>query len=78
MPTIKIDVEKFFPSVTRAAIFNFFEGPLKCRRDVAGLLADLLTFDRISRLEAPQARSSRITHSSQCSTKSSSSEGQRC
>jgi len=46
MPTIKIDVEKFFPSVTRAAIFNFFEGPLKCRRDVAGLLADLLTFDR--------------------------------
>jgi hypothetical protein len=44
MPAIKIDVKKFFPSVTRAAIFNFFEGPLKCRRDVAGLLADLLTF----------------------------------
>jgi hypothetical protein len=45
MPAIKIDVKKFFPSVTRAAIFNFFEGPLKCRRDVAGLLADVLTFD---------------------------------
>ena len=45
MPVIKIDVKKFFPSVTRAAIFNFFEGPMKCRRDVAGLLAELLTFD---------------------------------
>ena len=45
MPAIKIDVKKFFPSVTRAAIFNFFEGPLKCRRDVAGLLADILTFE---------------------------------
>jgi RNA-directed DNA polymerase len=45
MPTIKIDVKKFFPSVSRAVIFDFFEGPLKCRRDVAGLLADILTFD---------------------------------
>jgi RNA-directed DNA polymerase len=45
MPTVKIDVKKFFPSVTRAVIFNFFAGPLKCRRDVAGLLADILTFD---------------------------------
>jgi RNA-directed DNA polymerase len=45
MPAIKIDVKKFFPSVTRAAIFNFFDGPMKCRRDVAGLLADILTFE---------------------------------
>lgn len=45
MPAIKIDVKKFFPSVSRAAIFNFFSGPMKCRRDVAGLLADLLTFE---------------------------------
>jgi hypothetical protein len=45
MPTVKLDVKKFFPSVSRAVIFNFFEGPLKCRRDVAGLLADILTFD---------------------------------
>jgi RNA-directed DNA polymerase len=44
-PTIKIDVKKFFPSVPRKAIFRFFESALKCRRDVAGLLADLLTFD---------------------------------
>jgi len=45
MPTIKIDVKKFFPSVSRVVIFNFFAGPLKCRRDVVGLLADILTFD---------------------------------
>jgi hypothetical protein len=44
-PAIKIDVKKFFPSVSRAAIFNFFAGPMECRRDVAGLLADILTFD---------------------------------
>jgi RNA-directed DNA polymerase len=42
---VKIDVKKFFPSVSRAVIFNFFEGPLKCRRDVAGLLADILTYE---------------------------------
>lgn len=45
MPMFKIDVKKFFASVPRAAIFNFFVGPMKCRRDVAGLLADLLTFE---------------------------------
>jgi RNA-directed DNA polymerase len=42
---IKIDVKKFFPSVPRAAIFKFFFEKLKCRKDVAGLLADLLTYD---------------------------------
>ncbi len=44
-PTIKIDVKKFFPSVPRVAIFKFFEKTLQCRADVAGILADLLTFD---------------------------------
>ena len=44
-PTIKIDVKKFFPSVPRAAIFRFFQQTLQCRRDVAGILADVLTFD---------------------------------
>jgi RNA-directed DNA polymerase len=42
---IKIDVKKFFPSVPRHAVFRFFSEILRCRRDVAGLLADLLTFD---------------------------------
>jgi RNA-directed DNA polymerase len=44
VPVVKIDVKKFFPSVSRAAVFKFFEGPLRCRRDVAGLLADILTY----------------------------------
>jgi RNA-directed DNA polymerase len=42
---VKIDVKKFFPSVSRAAIFKFLEQSLKCRRDVAGLLADILTYN---------------------------------
>ena len=45
MPMLKIDVKKFFASVPRVAIFNFFAGPMRCRRDVAGLLADMLTFE---------------------------------
>ena len=44
-PTIKIDVKKFFPSVPRRAIVRFFKETLQCRPDVAGLLADVLTFD---------------------------------
>lgn len=44
-PTIKIDIKKFFPSVPRRAIFRLFEQTMRCRRDVAGLLADILTFD---------------------------------
>jgi RNA-directed DNA polymerase len=45
VPTIKIDVKKFFPSVPRRAVFRFFGETMRCRRDVAGLLADFLTFD---------------------------------
>jgi RNA-directed DNA polymerase len=45
VPVVKIDVKKFFPSVSRAAVFRFFEEQLRCRRDVAGLLADLLTYN---------------------------------
>jgi RNA-directed DNA polymerase len=44
VPVVKIDIKKFFPSVSRAAVFNFFVGPLRCRSDVAGLLADILTY----------------------------------
>ena len=45
MRAIKIDVKKFFRSVPRVKVFHFFLDRLKCRRDVAGLLADLLTFE---------------------------------
>jgi hypothetical protein len=42
---IKIDVKEFFASVPRDAVLRFFRKTMKCRQDVAGLLADLLTFD---------------------------------
>lgn len=42
---LKLDMRDFFNSVSRANIFNFFSMQMKCRRDVAGLLADLLTFE---------------------------------
>ncbi|GLK83177.1 reverse transcriptase family protein [Ancylobacter defluvii] len=43
---IKIDVKKFFPSVPRFRVFTFFKIVMKCRKDVSGLLADLITFDQ--------------------------------
>lgn len=45
VPTFKIDVKKFFRTVSRGAVFRFFAGPMRCNREVAGLLANLLTFD---------------------------------
>ena len=42
---VKIDVEKFYPSVKRAAVFGFFHEEMQCAGDVAGLLARLLTID---------------------------------
>ena len=42
---IKIDVKKFFPSVPRVAIYNFFFRHMRCAGDVAGLLANILTID---------------------------------
>ncbi len=42
---VKIDVKKFFASVPRSAILRFFNEKMKCRRDVSGILANLLTFD---------------------------------
>jgi RNA-directed DNA polymerase len=44
-PTIKIDIKKFFPSVPRVAIYNFFHSEMRCRSDVAGLLSDILTYN---------------------------------
>ncbi len=46
VPTVKVDVKKFFQSVPRVAVFDFFKNTMACRADVAGLLADLLTFNR--------------------------------
>lgn len=40
-----LDIKKFFPSTPRVRVIWFFETVMKCRRDVAGLLGDLCTFD---------------------------------
>lgn len=42
---IKIDISKFFPSVTKVKVFNFFRYTLQCSPDVSGILAKLLTVD---------------------------------
>lgn len=39
-----LDIRKFFPSTPTRRVFWFFHTVLQCRRDVAGLLAELTTF----------------------------------
>lgn len=41
--SIKTDIRAFFPSVSKHAVYLFFSKTMKCRRDVAMLLAKLLT-----------------------------------
>jgi RNA-directed DNA polymerase len=43
--TVKIDVKRFFRSVPRRSVYEFFLNTMKCRKDVAGLLADILTYN---------------------------------
>lgn len=45
VPVIKIDVKKFFRSVPRVAVYDFFFTTMRCRKDVAGILADILTYN---------------------------------
>lgn len=45
MPSVKIDLRKFYPSTRSQAVFHFFLDRMKCDRDVAGILAKLLTVD---------------------------------
>ena len=42
---IKVDVRKFFQSVKRVAVADFFQRHMLCAPDVAGMLAKLLTID---------------------------------
>lgn len=44
-PSAKLDLKKFFHSVTRHALFQFFYQKMRCAGDVAGLLSRLLTCD---------------------------------
>jgi RNA-directed DNA polymerase len=44
-PSAKLDLKKFFPSVTRHSLYQFFYHRMHCARDVAGLISRLLTCD---------------------------------
>jgi Reverse transcriptase (RNA-dependent DNA polymerase) len=43
VPVVKLDVKKFYPSVTYAMVFRFFHDQLQCSPDVSGLLTKLVT-----------------------------------
>lgn len=45
LPSVKIDIRKFYPSVRAQAIFHFFRDRMKCADDVAGILTKILTVD---------------------------------
>ena len=40
-----LDIKKFFPNTPSRRVFWFFHRVMQCRRDVAGLLTDLTTFN---------------------------------
>jgi len=44
-PILTMDIQKFYPSVTKKSIFHFFNCAMKAAPDVAGLLAELCTYD---------------------------------
>ena len=43
--TFKLDIKKFFPSVTRYHVFNFFHKIMHCSVDVADILAEICTYN---------------------------------
>jgi len=45
LPSIKVDIRKFFQSVRAPAVFHFFKDKMLCAPDVAGILARIFTVD---------------------------------
>lgn len=45
LPSVKLDIRRFFVSVRAAAVFHFFKDEMQCQPDVAGLLTRLVTVD---------------------------------
>lgn len=43
--TVTLDIQKFYPSVTRAKVASFFRERMACEPDVAAILADITTCD---------------------------------
>lgn len=43
VPLVKLDLKKFYPSVSSARVYRFFHDSMQCSPDVAGLLTKLTT-----------------------------------
>jgi RNA-directed DNA polymerase len=46
LPSVKVDIRKFFQSVRAPAVFHFFKDKMLCAPDVAGILARIFTLDK--------------------------------
>lgn len=44
-PVLTMDIQNYYPSVTKKAIFHFFHNTMRASPDVAGLLAELCSYD---------------------------------
>ena len=44
-PVLTMDIQKFYPSVTKKSIFHFFNCTMNAAPDVAGILAELCSYD---------------------------------
>ena len=44
-PVLKLDIAKFYPSVSKKSVFHFFKNELMINAGLAGLLAELCTYD---------------------------------
>lgn len=45
LPSVKIDIKKFYPSTRAQAVYHFFFDRMQCAGDVAGMLAAMLTVE---------------------------------
>jgi hypothetical protein len=43
---LTLDIKSFYPNCTRAYVFSFFSKTMKMEDDVAGLLSDILTYEK--------------------------------
>jgi len=44
-PVLTMDIQNFYPSITKKSIFNFFHNTMNAAPDVAGILAELCSYD---------------------------------
>jgi len=44
-PALTMDIKNFYPSITKKSMFHFFNGAMKAAPDVAGILAELCSYE---------------------------------